>query len=60
VKKEELETKERLSKHRILESLIAKGEPLSEMEVNLKNKLMAEIYNDQGQTEKTDAVEMAM
>ncbi|KFK26859.1 hypothetical protein AALP_AA8G302800, partial [Arabis alpina] len=52
VKKEEMETKERLSRQKLLECLITKVEPLSEGELNLKNKLLAEMFNDQGAAEK--------
>ncbi|KFK24014.1 hypothetical protein AALP_AAs57751U000100, partial [Arabis alpina] len=47
VKKEELERKERISKQKIIDSLICKTEPLTEMEQNLKNNLMTEMYTAQ-------------
>ena len=38
-----LEMKEKLSRHKVLERLLAKKEPLSEMETSLKLKLMSEM-----------------
>ncbi|XP_013608290.1 PREDICTED: glutathione S-transferase T3-like [Brassica oleracea var. oleracea] len=44
MKKEDLEMKERLSKLAILDTLLAKKEPLSEAEEVVKNKLLAEYF----------------
>ncbi|WZZ24018.1 glutathione S-transferase T3-like [Brassica napus] len=44
MKKEDLERKERLSKLSILDTLLAKTEPLSEAEEAVKNKLLAECF----------------
>ncbi|KAF2543923.1 hypothetical protein F2Q68_00032829 [Brassica cretica] len=41
IKQKDLEVKERLSKMKILESLIAKTEPLAEYEEALKKKLIS-------------------
>nr|VDC62320.1 unnamed protein product [Brassica rapa] len=38
-----LGTKERISRHKLLDRLLAKTEPLSEMETTLKLKLMSEM-----------------
>lgn len=38
-----LETKEKISRHKLLDRLLAKTEPLSDMETTLKLKLMSEM-----------------
>nr|VDD57801.1 unnamed protein product [Brassica oleracea] len=43
INKEDLAMKERLSKMKLLDSLIAKQEPLAEYEVALKKKLITEL-----------------
>ncbi|KAG2251879.1 hypothetical protein Bca52824_082015 [Brassica carinata] len=45
MKKEDLERKERLSKLAILDTLLAKTEPLSEAEEAVKNKLLADLLS---------------
>ncbi|KAF2545560.1 hypothetical protein F2Q70_00023785 [Brassica cretica] len=44
LKKEDLAMKEKLSKLAILDTLLAKKEPLSEAEEVVKNKLFAEYF----------------
>ena len=44
MKKEDLAMKERLSKLAILDTLLAKKEPLSEAEEVVKNKLLARYF----------------
>ncbi|KFK34741.1 hypothetical protein AALP_AA5G187200 [Arabis alpina] len=51
IKKEHFAVKERLSNKKILECLLAKPEPLTQIELTLKNKLMMEMSNDLGQTQ---------
>ena len=45
INKEDLAMKERLSKMKLLDSLIAKQEPLAEYEVALKEKLITELLS---------------
>ena len=44
MKKEDLEMKEKLSKLAILDTLLAKKEPLTETEEVVKNKLLAQYF----------------
>ncbi|KAG2310725.1 hypothetical protein Bca52824_022282 [Brassica carinata] len=46
IKKHDLDMKERLSKMRLVESLIAKQEPLAEYEEALKKKLITELLSN--------------
>ena len=41
---EELDKKEKLSKLAILDTLLAKKDPLSESEETVKNKLLAQLF----------------
>ena len=45
IKKEDFAMKERLSRMKLLESLIAKQEPLAEYEEALKKKLISELLS---------------
>ncbi|KAG2317424.1 hypothetical protein Bca52824_020546 [Brassica carinata] len=44
MKKDDLVRKERLSRLAILDTLLAKAQPLSEAEETVKNKLLAELF----------------
>ncbi|KAF2536292.1 hypothetical protein F2Q68_00022669 [Brassica cretica] len=46
IKKEDLAIKERLSKMKLLDSLIAKVQPLAEYEEALKKKLINELFSN--------------
>ncbi|KAL0688726.1 hypothetical protein Bca4012_088403 [Brassica carinata] len=43
IKQKDFENKDKLNKQKLLENLIAKTEPLSELELALKNKLISEM-----------------
>ena len=43
LKKQDFEMKEKLNKQHMLETLLAKKEPLSEIEMALKNKLISDM-----------------
>uniref|UniRef100_A0A1J3J4I8 Uncharacterized protein n=1 Tax=Noccaea caerulescens TaxID=107243 RepID=A0A1J3J4I8_NOCCA len=45
-RKEDLAVRERLSRHAILDSLLAKKEPLSEKEIALKDKLIDDMMSN--------------
>ncbi|WZZ52432.1 hypothetical protein YC2023_052539 [Brassica napus] len=45
LKKQDFEMKEKLNKQHMLETLLAKKEPLSESEISLKNKLISDILS---------------
>ncbi|KAL1209357.1 Glutathione S-transferase T3 [Cardamine amara subsp. amara] len=45
IKKQDLAMRQTLSKHKLLDSLLAKSEPLSEMENALKNKLISDMLS---------------
>jgi len=45
IKANDLAMKDKLSKTKLLDSLLAKTEPLSELEVALKNKLITEMLS---------------
>ncbi|KAG2281305.1 hypothetical protein Bca4012_049777 [Brassica carinata] len=45
LKKQDFEMKEKLNKQHMLETLLAKKEPLSESEMALKNKLISEMLS---------------
>ena len=45
IKKQDLEMKDKLAKTKLLDSLLGKSEPLSDMEMALKNKLISDMLS---------------
>ncbi|KAL1194016.1 hypothetical protein V5N11_008775 [Cardamine amara subsp. amara] len=46
IKQQDLAMREKLSKNKLLDSLLAKSEPLSDIEITLKNKLITDMLSN--------------